>query len=300
MTYRQPEPKPFFFIRAASAEEARGKSRAYVSHDTFTGRNGRLDLHVEVVSEYLFAGSGLYDMDNTGLPYYSFFRSQGRLCLPGASVKGAIRSVAEAISASPLDPRQIHSCKDNTSLCPTCRLFGTTGYRGRVSFSDSCPGAPVQPRLVKIADLYAPKGRASGRKFYQNKRYKPLLDKRPAPGQRFVEAVPKGAVFHCSLSFENLEDSELSLLLHAAGIPDRFSPKLGGAKPRCFGAVNMAPVRLRLRENFFESRTVETEDLKQFLDRIMQNRDLIVDDNLTVITRNCAGTLLDSCPTGLY
>jgi hypothetical protein len=53
--------------------------------------------------------------------------------------------------------------------------------------------------------------------------------------------------------FENLSEAELGLLFHALGwavegerVIIAFAPKIGGAKPRCFGSVQFNPVRLRL------------------------------------------------------
>jgi hypothetical protein len=56
--------------------------------------------------------------------------------------------------------------------------------------------------------------------------------------------VRKETKFQGTLIFENLSEAELGLLFHALGwavegerVIIAFAPKVGGAKPRCFGSV---------------------------------------------------------------
>jgi CRISPR/Cas system CSM-associated protein Csm3 (group 7 of RAMP superfamily) len=263
------EPKPFVLIeippRAAKPEPA-------TTHEKFTELTGRLELTFTVVSEYLFVGSGSYEFNSNARGdrpdvWYTFYRRNGQICVPGTSIKGAIRAIVEAISNSCVSqirrPReQVRSnahqpCRfkeDNSPLCPACRLFGTSGYRGRVHFSDFLPNGEVRNEIVKIGELWEPRRyEPTKRRFYGNKRFQPTGDSRPQSGFRFVEAVRKQTKFQGILMFENLSEAELGLLFHAWGwavegerVIIAFAPKIGGAKPRCFGSVQFNPVRLRL------------------------------------------------------
>jgi hypothetical protein len=123
-----------------------------------------------------------------------------------------------------------------------------------VHFSDFLPNGEVRSQIVKIGELWEPKRYDSTkRRFYESKSFQPTGDSRPQSGFRFVEAVRKETKFQGILMFENLSEAELGLLFHALGwavegerVIIAFAPKVGGAKPRCFGSVQFNPVRLRL------------------------------------------------------
>ncbi len=266
------EPKPFALIPIPTQAPDR---KPAVTHEKFTGLTGRLELSLTVVSKYLFVGSGAFEFDpNAGNKrqdvWYTFYRRNGQICVPGTSIKGAIRAIVEAISNSCVSQirrskksnEQVQSqhhqpCQfdnEKSPLCPACRLFGTTGYRGRVHFSDFLPSGQVGTEIVKVGELWEPKRYdQTKRRFYERKSFRPVGDARPQLGFRFVEAVRKETKFQGALMFENLSKVELGLLLHALGwavegerIIVAFAPKIGGAKPRCFGSVQFNPVRLHL------------------------------------------------------
>jgi hypothetical protein len=137
-------------------------------------------------------------------------------------------------------------------------LFGVTGFRGKVSFADALPIGPIQTKRVKIAELWHHDPKKirrldRARRFYEQKRFEEFRNLSPERGRWFVEAVPVNSAFKTTLFFENLSIEELGLLFHALGwavegerVIIAFAPKVGGAKPRCFGSVQFHPVRLRL------------------------------------------------------
>ncbi|MGQ9654827.1 MAG: RAMP superfamily CRISPR-associated protein [Thermodesulfobacteriota bacterium] len=261
------EGKPFFWV---SLDKNRAPQKEKPpAHERFGPRvgdwNGRLELEVEVVSEYLYVGSGefgLFNLNGKEQAYYVFARHNGRLVIPGTGIKGAVRSIVEAISNSCIRqsakgkraPGSYRACDDEHRLCPACRLFGTTGYRGRVHFSDAIPVGEVKTSKIKVADLWPPR-QTRGRKFYQTKEFQPL-DQRPEKSHRFLEVVPKGSRFSSSFYFENVSSAEMGLVMRALGLdlspqdPSKavraFPVKLGGAKPRCLGAVYLHPGKLYL------------------------------------------------------
>lgn len=183
--------------------------------------------------------------------------------LPGSSLKGALRSLVEAISPSCVAvnsgatrfaiPRPLSRCAQFERLCPACRLFGMSGaghnnYLGQVSIED----AHLVPNqggvaLVRTPLLWAPvrghgglpqrylKGReAAGRKFYFHSKLA------GGPDARIV--FKTRSVLRTRLYFENLSEGELGLLASALGLhPDhRFLPKLGAGKPVGLGSVEVA------------------------------------------------------------
>ena len=231
-----------------------------------------MELEIEVLSDYLYVGSGnidLFPLQGKEQARYTFARCNGQLVIPGTGIKGAVRSVVEAISNSCVlqahykekVPRSHRACRGvkqgqerRAELCPACRLFGTTGYRGRVYFSDAVPVGDVQTETIKIADLWPPK-MDKGRKFYQTKEFQPQQDMRPQKNYRFIEVVPKGTRFKATLFFDNATTAEMGLLVRALGLtvhPEKegsvdyaFPIKIGGAKPRCLGSVYFRPKRIQ-------------------------------------------------------
>jgi len=252
-----PSAKPFFWIPLNGKSPQREEP---VPHLQFTHLSGRMELEIEVRSNYLYVGSGQIELfPNQGREQarYTFARRGAQWIIPGTSIKGAIRSVVEAISNSCVKliargeriPRSHTECRDERALCPACRLFGTTGYRGRVHFADAVPIGEIRTETIKIADLWPPR-RAQGRKFYHSKRFQ-KLDLQPARNHRFLETVPQGTKFRTVLYFENTSPAEMALLVRALGLersPQDPSKvvyavpiKLGGAKPRCLGSVRFTP-----------------------------------------------------------
>lgn len=179
--------------------------------------------------------------------------------LPGSSLKGAIRSLLEAICAScvplanprvrPYMPRRLGRCTDPQRLCPACRLFGAQDYQGQVAFEDAtAPGASLQ--LIGTPLLWTParsRGRglpprylkgneARGRKFYRHGQ----LAQGPDP--RVV--IKEGITINTRISFDNLTEAELGLLVSALGNhpQHQFLIKVGAGKP-----VGMGSVEIRLK-----------------------------------------------------
>lgn len=320
-------PKPFALVSLPD-EEPQRKVATY--HERFREFTGQLQLVFYVVSKYLFVGSGEYEFDPNARGdrpdvWHTFYRRNDKICILGSSIKGVIRSILEAISnscvsqghVSEKDSHQPCQFRDlSTPLCPACRLFGTTGYRGRVHFEDANPQGDVKTQVVKIAELFQPKRCGPNkRRFYQHKTFQPLPNQRPEKNFRFVEALPEGTGFEVTLSFENLSQAELGLVFHALGWQARqegfnltFTPKLGGAKPRCFGAVRFEPQRLKLWHSsnwrtLLAPETLEGDSLKRFLCECLR----ACQQDVTLFNHYSWQALVeglrpqsDSCPGGVY
>ncbi|VVB88738.1 RAMP superfamily protein [uncultured archaeon] len=296
----QAEPKPFAFIDI----KGEPKRKSYVSHDAFKNLTGKLELTIEVISEFLFVGSGNYHFrEKDKLVYYSFFKTNQNITIPGTSIKGAVRGVAEAISNSCVilkgntEKLVLNQCKfelekDYFQLCPVCNLFGITGYGGRVCFLDANP-LKIETDIVKISELWGPRVNKSKRKFYQNKKFNPVGNLKPEKNYRFVEAVKKGSKFNTTLRFENVTEGELSLILYAMGVNQDYMIKIGGAKPRCFGTVRFISGKFQ----------VLSDDLVSFdekpITEIMKKDELIEKDLLSLFKKEISKQD-ELCPKGMY
>ncbi len=258
-------------------------------HDKFQGLTGIATFDMKVTSEYLFVGDGRQGYcDIYREAYYRFFRSKGQFVVPGTTLKGVVRSFAEAVSASCVSARsrrdrnvselqRYPECKvkEDTrqiGLCPACRIFGTTGYRGHVSFSDALPNGDIIAQILKIAELWEPKRLIPKRKFYKSGQFVKLEDQSPEKNYRYIEAVPKNSVFTFDLFFENAREADLSLVWHSMGIGQGFEIKVGGAKPRCLGNVSFAVREIRIMEQLAIKRVENPED---FIHGILAHKDVI-------------------------
>lgn len=186
-----------------------------------------------------------------------------RLIIPGMSIKGAVRSVFEAITgscvciskANDVD-RACMSRDRQRDLCPACRVFGAMGYQGNLHFSDAIPArdketgkAQVTVRVAALPHMWPPVAASKrynpiqGRKFYRHGR----LRTGPVP----VEVAEKGSRFDVRIGFEELTEPELGCLLLALGARrpstgSRVIFKLGGMKCVCCGSAQFIEIGARL------------------------------------------------------
>lgn len=103
--------------------------------------SGRLNLKITVIS-HLHIGSGEREFLQNGNVLKKQMRRNGKCIIPGSSLKGAVRSVAEAVSyscavkapdynlKSALPDGNMSSCSDSRELCMACYIFGMTGKDG--------------------------------------------------------------------------------------------------------------------------------------------------------------------------
>jgi len=189
--------------------------------------------------------------------------------IPGSSLKGAVRSVAEAVSRScfsvadksvdRLLPGSLKRCRQVQALCPACRLFGMTAgrrenYLGSVHMADVPlpPGGRVAlvytpllwtpaPGRRGLPPRYLQNSRVRGRKFY--------FHGKTATGPDARIALAAGQTLHTTIYFESLSPALLGVLFTALGQHPRFPflLKLGAAKPVGLGSVQVQVTAAELR-----------------------------------------------------
>lgn len=237
---------------------------------------GSIEATYEVLT-YLHIGTGALTLGESPYPrlYQPTFRTWRRnrsgdlkptAAMPGTSLKGAFRSVLEAIThscvtAASRDAGSVPTlCRlprresESAELCPACRLFGTMGYQGKVTVSDALPlsGGLVfaelpelwRPRSEKRHRYLLADGTPKGRKFYFHGKVR--------EGTVPVEVWRSGSQLRVRVSFSGLVEAELGLVLLAMGYPlaegePGLALKLGGHKPSCCGSVRLLP-GLQLRQ----------------------------------------------------
>ncbi|MCS6861433.1 MAG: RAMP superfamily CRISPR-associated protein [Abditibacteriales bacterium] len=257
--WQPPLPKPYAFV---PLPDERSDLRQPPGHDRYTQLSGRIEGIITALSPVHIASGNIELTGRQPSLVKAHFRCGGKPTIPGSSLKGAMRSITEAISNPPscaritkarFDslPRVASPCRDKEKLCLACRLFGAMSYLGRVRFRDASllEGAT---EIVTIPSLFAPRARERvyftgrrmrGRKFYKHG----LADGAPARGNVPIEVCPKGSQFGLQVDFENLSRDELGLLLVALGQGDPpLFPKFGGGKPACCGSVRIEVASVRI------------------------------------------------------
>jgi len=276
-----------------------------VYHDQWRGKyTGTLAFKLTLLTP-LHIGSGLLCLRN-GKVVKEFYRCGGKAVIPGSSLKGVFRSIAEAISNSCVSktrghlPDVLKECGSDGSnrLCVCCRLFGGRGYKARVRFHDAHPLPRGELSVEKIQSLWKPRILRRGWKFYKHGR--PSLGDEPL---EILEVFPKGTCFSFEVEIESLNQAEMNLLLTAMGIFGDFYPKLGGAKSRCFGSAEVKLLRVKLRDPQREALQYERTEYvlspEHIVHEVQADKSLIDEDRLNEL-RTILGIKNWKCPSGAY
>jgi len=250
-----PLPKPYEFVPLLEGQQDLAKPVGHHRYqpDTLSGV-----LRATIVARSaVHVASGL--LEQTRDPKYplikAHFRVNGKIAIPGTSLKGCIRSIVEAISRSAvhvtrargLPTETLPSCSVD-QLDPAARLFGAQGYLGPVRFADA---VLIEEKIITVptpqlfrprpesVDTYFDGRRPRRRKFYMHGEL--------AKGDLPLEACDAGSRFGLRMDFNNLTQGELGLILIALGLGEpRLWPKLGGGKPVCLGTIEVLDPQLTI------------------------------------------------------
>jgi len=326
--YERPiAPKPYDFVPIA--KPVKGKT---VGHERILAEgyaSGRLAYELRALTP-IFVASGAYalgeDVKHPDAPLVrACYRIDDVPAIPGSSLKGVVRSIAEAISPScvtatrldrrlfPSQPERRDECRPEEA-CPACSMFGRLGRMSKVFFDDALL-VSGRTALYRLPALYGPRahqaratyqtkdGKFKGRKFYFHGR--PRQD----PEQPPVEVVVAGSVVRGSVSFENLTCAELGLLCFALGLDGSFMLKLGGGKPACLGSLQITPVRLELldSDHFLRSEpsleVLEGDRMTAYVGEQMQaavRSRMILKSQVEELRRILVYPNERECPVGMY
>ncbi|NUO10390.1 MAG: cold shock domain-containing protein [Candidatus Brocadia sp.] len=189
--------------------------------------------------------------------------------LPHKNLLPCIHDVNEDLSSGMLDSldKKLLSIHPE-GLCPACRLFGTTYYKGRVRFGfanlmnkpkwlverENGYGGYVTLPLLERPRLTwsvpSDKCDVPRRKFYvhHNGWQEVLRNNDITPkteNNRTVEPLAAGNRFTFDVHFENLREWELGLLCYCLELEPGMGHKLGMGKPLGFGSVKIAIEKLQ-------------------------------------------------------
>ena len=244
---------------------------------------GKINLRIEVLNAIHLSMSE-YDMDDSGSLYKEFFKINNKYALPGTSVKGMVRSIAEMISyscigtSSKIESDHLPKYKHNTcrrDLCIICDIFGAMGKKSNIKVSDfiyedgtgkkAVLGMP-QLRTPKIGQAYMDNDVFRGYKYYKHG-----IESIMKKGNLNCECFLKGSVFTGSIIYENLDEEELQLLCYSLGITNAFDNKIGYGKPAYYGSIRITTDNneyIRYAENYKENAPGDIKNNIEHLEKV--------------------------------
>jgi CRISPR/Cas system CSM-associated protein Csm3 (group 7 of RAMP superfamily) len=226
-------------------------------HHCLQGLAGRLDMTLEALTPLLI---------NDGKGSFVASKRTGRPFIPGTSLKGMVRSLAELVgnAAVPIDRSQVDAehrvergaSADMGQLDVCARMFGYLlrgkVFAGLVRFSDAHPeGTLPGMHSFRICGgtpdpehrPFYPTNRA--RKLYHHKTNATELTA-PHTGirgdqSRTIRVLGRGARFRFAVDFENLREDEVALLLYCLVLEEQVSVTLS---PQALTPDHPAPLTL--------------------------------------------------------
>ncbi len=326
-------PKPYAFVPFAQ----RIRRTSVIGHerlDLQSHYSGRLTFALRTLTP-VFVGTGSYALgEDADFPQEEvvrpFYRVNGVPTVPGSSLKGMARSVAEAVSPSCVTATRVNlsrlpkgaqlsqgrrdGCKP-TNACPACSMFGRMNRLSKAQFVDAPLVGEGRTQLFRLAPLFSPKafrtppvyldeqGAFQGRKFYYHSR--PAQNKRQPP----VEVIPPRREFQARVDFENLTAAELGLLFFALGVDGVLTLKLGGGKPLGLGSLRTVKPELALlgKEHYTRADPQETlytgEKLGKFVEKATDAalaENMLLREQALALAKILAFTQERLAPEGMY
>lgn len=206
-------------------------------------------IEIELITvDKLFIGSGMSHFDGVNIPA-STLQENGKLIIPGSSLKGAVRHISRAVSPSCIPDAKENEIRNGyfkkcrlDDCCIVCDMFGMMSKASKLRFTDltSENGKTVK---IKVPAQFEPKKNTDkykeDRKFIGYKFYYTDCEERNAPKRESVEAIVENTSFTGKIFFNKLYKEELQLLMFSLSFSKLISLKLGKFKADGFGTCNI-------------------------------------------------------------
>ncbi|WPX08781.1 RAMP superfamily CRISPR-associated protein [Anaerocellum danielii] len=222
----------------------------------------KMRLQIETLS-YLHIWSGMYS-EKDGVIYRTFIKSNDRYIIPGSSLKGCIRTVAEMVSYSCMGVAADKQTKEKMPVkkwhedkgrrCIVCDMFGAPGYKSKLIFHDFavvgegdfsqiteliCIPPSFRPHPHECDDYKDENGKFKGYKIYNHGKCKSAS---PDNGI-WIEAIKPGVKFEGEIWFRSdLSQEQIKLLCFSLGLSG-FDLKIGYGKNHCLGSIRISAVK---------------------------------------------------------
>ncbi|MEZ0537875.1 RAMP superfamily CRISPR-associated protein [Caldicellulosiruptoraceae bacterium PP1] len=206
----------------------------------------RIKLKIKTIT-HIHISSGFYENDNQVI-YKGFYKVKDIPTIPGTSLKGCIRSIAEMVSYScinVIDKEHIDFLPEgknvNNHNCIICDIFGSKGKKSKVMFSDF-KLIKGQAEIINIASSYSPNTKSEY--YYENGKFKGYKVYTHGKvncynkGDIAIEAITPNSEFEGTIDYYNLSDLELKLLCFSLGLSG-IKLKIGYGKNHYLGSIEI-------------------------------------------------------------
>lgn len=213
--------KPYSFIPCLEVKEL-DLHKYFKDKELLTGK---MTLELTVVKPIFIADGTFIKSDNKDELVRKFVSFKGEKVIPGSTLKGVVRSIAEIVS---------YSCQTQNCNCISCLTFGKLGFKGRACFEDFFL-KDGQVQTMYIPQLMQPKKWFRDKvKFYYHGD-KNVLE----TGTIAVETVMPEAKFVGNIYFKDISEEQLQLICFSLGLDKTFFLKIGYNKPGYFGSCKV-------------------------------------------------------------
>ena len=236
--------------------------RPPLTDEKFKGRSGMISCSLSNLTP-LFIGGSRFFREN-------FLTRNGKLVIPGSSLKGMLRSLAEIVGGgcAVTDSRGMYNktykaCDRAHQLCIACRMFGMMErgrnarvHRGNISIGDALLRGDDKPEMKTFQVLLANcgtrhepfyrtpgTGRLDGksRKFYFHQPLRtdsvPVVPDNLRSRAWNIRALPPGHCFEFEVQFSNLRQAELGLLLYVLALEGNVQARIGDSQQTLKGPL---------------------------------------------------------------
>lgn len=133
---------PYNFVRLGAACRTAEMCSEPPSHEKFAGLSGEIVCELEVITPLCVAERPKTDEEDETSRTKPFFRLDGEPCIPATSLKGMIRSVAEALTDScmPVLTQHLAIFRDNRRWVPETRGVGRMSVGAGAKLQLNNPG----------------------------------------------------------------------------------------------------------------------------------------------------------------
>jgi len=250
--------------------------------DSMSKLNGIIKVKVKVFTPLVFSSGEFYGKNQN--IFYPLKRENEKIVIPGSSIKGTLRSYAEALSPScHLDP----PCgEDQNALCVDCSIFGTFGKKfstmGKVHFNDVF----LNPESLKIKNVDMPR-QFGGKETKDRVKIYSHIHKENGQKVFSYESLDTNSEFDFEIQFHGMDKKELGLLVLAMGCAkdNSFGVKFGHGKNEGYGSakINLKELWMMPKDAFSEIEKTDLSNLDEYTKEYLENADKNVLANLDSI-----------------
>ena len=257
---------------------------------------GVINLRIEVLNA-IHISKDSYDINDSNVIYKEFYKIGDNYAIPGTSIKGMIRSVAEMVSYSCISKtrdterniptyknkpciagRYIKNTYEPNDICIICDIFGAMGKKSKIKISNfihdkatgkaDILGLPeLKEPHANVAHIYLNEnGKFNGYKIY-NHGIQSILK----TGNYKCECLKDGAIFKGHIIYENLDEEELQLLCYSLGLANDFNHKIGYGKPAYYGSIKVSTDNYEYVKKANEYINNAQKDIKQNIGLLEKN-----------------------------